>query len=1018
MKKFFVLLLTLCALALFGAAALAETCNHEAGSLEASHLTVASYLPLNEETMTISGTVLRREINHRVFYSEQSGFICTKCSAFIPDDTPPVCAETDSYFDKIDSLAHHHFEGGVCKDCGYVCQHAYSGEPYYMVHYEEPEEELVFRPDDSPTHSQHIQYRVCHARYIRCDYCWEDGPRQEGTFLIQYGYSSSHDFDENGYCATCDFQCPHVNRTPVVHKHVDEEPSYAASNGEETHTYMTYYIDGEKCDLCDVFLPDASTRRAEPVSTWEHIFTAEGTCKECGEPCPHRDTYPSGYADPTGETGFHPTEGGHYPYEIYATYVEICEVCYLHVNRPGRYEIPGETVPHVFDGNGYCATCGYQCPHEDTCVTHEDLQDGYCHMADAADPASGHRSGKLYGTEVETCNACRAIVRRNTGAYFEEDGQGRLYPHVYNDASGVCALCGYIHDHTGHLVDADRWVSVGDSESLGAEGHRMTGTLAAFKRCEVCGWEQPESEWVRKEKQGETEPHRYNAGGVCEACYYQCPHGVGTRQGAALMLSDVHTYSWLNAGNPNVNTFHDKYSWYAYPLYCAGCGRLEGWAREGRERVEASELEAHDYKDGVCRECGYTNLCRHQSVSRWYEPVYMGQFYDNVDDESHSYRVVYQECDRCQDCGEFLPVPGTETYNGPYTERHDYYNNNGVCTQCGHTCGHPAAERDFFEYKDPTGEYACHPYSDPAQGHTRHALYGTRVDVCRLCSTSVETGGVYEEVVYNPVAHAFDDKGVCADCGYEAELLGPDAPGEAPADPGEAPSDPGEAPADPGNTPDDPGDPLTPGDAPANPAEPAAPAEPVAPVEPAVPAEVAPTEQTGESPAETPAPAPLSTVKLNKTGTVKLKKSKTLTLKATVTPSGTGALTWSSSKKSVAKVNAKGKVTAVASGTAVITVATADGATDSVKIKVTATKPKSVKLNKTGTVKLKKGKSLTLKVTFSPATAESKLTWKSDNKKVATVSKKGKVKAVGKGTAVITVKTANGKKAKVKIKVK
>ena len=37
---------------------------------------------------------------------------------------------------------------------------------------------------------------------------------------------------------------------------------------------------------------------------------------------------------------------------------------------------------------------------------------------------------------------------------------------------------------------------------------------------------------------------------------------------------------------------------------------------------------------------------------------------------------------------------------------------------------------------------------------------------------------------------------------------------------------------------------------------------------------------------------------------------------------------------------------------------------------------------------------------------------------IVSVSKKGKVKAVGKGTAVITVKTANGKKAKVKIKVK
>ena len=79
--------------------------------------------------------------------------------------------------------------------------------------------------------------------------------------------------------------------------------------------------------------------------------------------------------------------------------------------------------------------------------------------------------------------------------------------------------------------------------------------------------------------------------------------------------------------------------------------------------------------------------------------------------------------------------------------------------------------------------------------------------------------------------------------------------------------------------------------------------------------------------------------------------------------------------------------------------------------------PTAVALDRTGTVKLKKGKKLTLTATLTPATAEAALTWKSSNKKVAKVSKTGEVKAVGKGTATITVTTANGKTAKVKIKV-
>jgi len=48
---------------------------------------------------------------------------------------------------------------------------------------------------------------------------------------------------------------------------------------------------------------------------------------------------------------------------------------------------------------------------------------------------------------------------------------------------------------------------------------------------------------------------------------------------------------------------------------------------------------------------------------------------------------------------------------------------------------------------------------------------------------------------------------------------------------------------------------------------------------------------------------------------------------------------------------------------------------------------------------------------------KSMLTWSSGNKKIATVSKTGLVNAKKKGTVTITVKTANNKKAKIKIKV-
>ena len=64
-----------------------------------------------------------------------------------------------------------------------------------------------------------------------------------------------------------------------------------------------------------------------------------------------------------------------------------------------------------------------------------------------------------------------------------------------------------------------------------------------------------------------------------------------------------------------------------------------------------------------------------------------------------------------------------------------------------------------------------------------------------------------------------------------------------------------------------------------------------------------------------------------------------------------------------------------------------------------------------------KGKKVKLKVTVSPVKASQKVTYKSSNKKIASVSLKGVVTAKKKGTAKITVKTTNGKKKVIKVKV-
>lgn len=157
----------------------------------------------------------------------------------------------------------------------------------------------------------------------------------------------------------------------------------------------------------------------------------------------------------------------------------------------------------------------------------------------------------------------------------------------------------------------------------------------------------------------------------------------------------------------------------------------------------------------------------------------------------------------------------------------------------------------------------------------------------------------------------------------------------------------------------------------------------------------------------------VKSVKLNNTS-VQLKRGDKITLKATISPSNASnkSVSWSSSDKNVAKVDSKGKVTAVANGTATITCKTKDkGKTATCKVTVSNTiKVTSVKLNKTAAT-LAKGKTLTLTATVSPSNATNKkVTWSSSNTKVATVNSSGKVTAVAAGTATITCKTNNNNK--------
>lgn len=135
---------------------------------------------------------------------------------------------------------------------------------------------------------------------------------------------------------------------------------------------------------------------------------------------------------------------------------------------------------------------------------------------------------------------------------------------------------------------------------------------------------------------------------------------------------------------------------------------------------------------------------------------------------------------------------------------------------------------------------------------------------------------------------------------------------------------------------------------------------------------------------------------------VTLKRGATLSLEPVIEPiTSSQKVTYSSSNKKVATVTSKGKITAKSAGTVKITV---KSGSKKFTVKVTVPKVKTTAIKGVVSEKtLKKGKTFTLKPKLMPSYSGDKITYKSSNKKVATVSSKGKVTAKKAGTAVITV---------------
>ena len=143
-------------------------------------------------------------------------------------------------------------------------------------------------------------------------------------------------------------------------------------------------------------------------------------------------------------------------------------------------------------------------------------------------------------------------------------------------------------------------------------------------------------------------------------------------------------------------------------------------------------------------------------------------------------------------------------------------------------------------------------------------------------------------------------------------------------------------------------------------------------------------------------------------------------LKATVLPNNAynKSVIWKSSNSKIATVDNDGKVKALKVGNAIITATSTDGSNVSAQCKIKVVqRVTKIKLNKSIINLSKKGKTAKLKATVYPSNAYNKsVTWKSNNTKVVTVDKNGKIKATtNKGTTYVNATAKDGSKIRTRV---
>lgn len=129
-----------------------------------------------------------------------------------------------------------------------------------------------------------------------------------------------------------------------------------------------------------------------------------------------------------------------------------------------------------------------------------------------------------------------------------------------------------------------------------------------------------------------------------------------------------------------------------------------------------------------------------------------------------------------------------------------------------------------------------------------------------------------------------------------------------------------------------------------------------------------------------------------------------------------GTPTWESDNEDVATIDKNGKITAIATGHARITLDPIIAAPCFCDIYVRKIDAKTIELSP-NPLNVVVGKRKSLEPVFTPNGASASITWQSENGNIATVTSEGVIEGISEGTTTIIASTDNGLTAKATVKV-